>query len=101
MAPDEHEQILEPQRSYESFSERLFGLSLSKFFLALVLILGGGTYLGLILFGDNSLVLFDYHFLHKVNLQMQQLLYQKEQLTETLNIYYHHQVQHKQQSHNR
>lgn len=55
MAPDEHEQILEPERSSESFSERLFGLSFSKFLLALGLILAGATYLGLILFGDNSL----------------------------------------------
>ncbi len=55
MEPDEHEQILEPQRSHESFSERLFGLSISKFLLAVAFILTAGTYLSLILFGDNSL----------------------------------------------
>ncbi|MEA3522249.1 MAG: hypothetical protein U9R50_04690 [Campylobacterota bacterium] len=39
----------------ESFTERYLGLSLGKFFLALTGVLGLGIYIGILLFGDNSL----------------------------------------------
>jgi len=39
----------------ESLTERYFGLSTSKFFMASGIVLIAGIYLGLIFFGDNSL----------------------------------------------
>ncbi len=39
----------------EGFTERYLGLSLGKFFLALLGVLALGIYIGILLFGDNSL----------------------------------------------
>ncbi|MEA1918774.1 MAG: hypothetical protein U9N52_02955 [Campylobacterota bacterium] len=39
----------------ESFTERYLGLSLAKFILALLAVLALGIYIGVLLFGDNSL----------------------------------------------
>jgi hypothetical protein len=39
----------------ESFTERYLGLSLGKFLIALFAVLGLGIYIGILLFGDNSL----------------------------------------------
>lgn len=48
------EQLLENDRK-ESLTERWFGLSTPKFFIALSVVLIVGIYLGLIFFGNNSL----------------------------------------------
>lgn len=39
----------------ESFTERYLGLSWGKFIVALLAVLGLGVYIGVLLFGDNSL----------------------------------------------
>jgi hypothetical protein len=39
----------------EGFTERYLGLSLGKFLIALFAVLGLGIYIGILLFGDNSL----------------------------------------------
>lgn len=39
----------------DSFTERYLGLSLGKFFIALLAVLAIGIYIGILLFGDNSL----------------------------------------------
>ena len=41
--------------SKQSFSERYFGLTLTKFFIFLLAIIGLGFYINVLLFGDNSL----------------------------------------------
>ena len=40
---------------HESFTERYLGLSPGKFLMALFAVLGLGIYIGVLLFGDNSL----------------------------------------------
>ena len=50
----EHKEALYAAPS-ESFTERYLGLSLTKFLLALVIIVVLAIYLGVLLFGDNSL----------------------------------------------
>lgn len=55
MSPEEHEQILYDQQHYQSFSERRFGLSTPKFLVACGFILTLLFYLGVLIFGNNSL----------------------------------------------
>ena len=55
MTPEEHEQILYDEQHYQSFSERRFGLSTSKFLAACGLVLSILFYLGVLIFGNNSL----------------------------------------------
>jgi len=50
----EHKEALYAAPS-ESFTERYLGLSLTKFILALIIIVVLAIYLGVLLFGDNSL----------------------------------------------
>jgi len=59
MTYEEHDQISDGGGTYQSFSERRFGLSTSKFFLVSGLIAGMLFYFGVLIFGNNSiLVLF-------------------------------------------
>jgi len=39
----------------QSFTEKYFGLSSNKFFLLLMLVIGLGIYIGILLYGTNSL----------------------------------------------
>lgn len=55
MSPEEHEQILYNEQHYQSFSERRFGLSTPKFLVACAFVLGLFIYLGVLIFGNNSL----------------------------------------------
>ncbi|HQS67083.1 MAG TPA: hypothetical protein PLM93_07860 [Sulfuricurvum sp.] len=55
MTPEEHEQILYDEQHYQSFSERRFGLSTSKFLAACGFVLALLFYLGVLIFGNNSL----------------------------------------------
>lgn len=55
MTPEEHEQILYNEQHYQSFSERRFGLSTSKFLVACAFTLALLFYLGVLIFGNNSL----------------------------------------------
>lgn len=52
----EHDQILDSTISQQSFSERRFGLSTGKFFLVLGMIAAFIFYLGVLIFGNNSLL---------------------------------------------
>lgn len=52
----EHDQILDSSVSHQSFSERRFGLSTGKFFLVSGLIATFLLYLGVLIFGNNSLL---------------------------------------------
>jgi hypothetical protein len=52
----EHDQILDSSVSHQSFSERRFGLSTGKFFLVSGLIVAFVIYLGILIFGNNSLL---------------------------------------------
>ncbi|MGZ5207964.1 MAG: hypothetical protein ACXWB0_03010 [Sulfuricurvum sp.] len=56
MAYDEHDQILDANTAYQSFSERRFGLSTPKFLLISGLILTMCFYLGVLIFGNNSIL---------------------------------------------
>lgn len=55
MTPEEHEQILYNEQHYQSFSERKFGLSTPKFLIACAFVVAFLVYLGLLIFGNNSL----------------------------------------------
>jgi len=56
---EEHDQIIDSSYTRQSFSERRFGLSTSKFFVVSGLIAGMLFYFGVLIFGNNSiLVLF-------------------------------------------
>ena len=55
MSPEEHEQILYNEQHYQSFSERRFGLSAGKFLVACAFVLALLFYLGVLIFGNNSL----------------------------------------------
>lgn len=55
MSPEEHEQILYDEQHYQSFSERRFGLSTPKFMVACGFVFALLFYLGLLIFGNNSL----------------------------------------------
>lgn len=55
MSPEEHEQILYNEQHYQSFSERRFGLSTGKFLIACGFALALLVYLGMLIFGNNSL----------------------------------------------
>lgn len=55
MSPEEHEQILYNEQHYQSFSERRFGLSTGKFLIACTFVLAFFVYLGILIFGNNSL----------------------------------------------
>lgn len=52
------EELFEGIEERESITERLFGLSLLKFFMLILLVLGLGVYIGVILYGANSLEVF-------------------------------------------
>lgn len=56
MVYDEHDQILDANTAHQSFSERRFGLSTPKFFLISGLILAMCFYLGVLIFGNNSIL---------------------------------------------
>lgn len=47
--------LYEKERYRQSLTERYLGLSLPKFLIAVFFVLVLGTYIGLLLFGDNSL----------------------------------------------
>jgi cell division protein FtsB len=49
------EELFEEIDTHQSVTERYLGLSLGKFFLALVLIVLLGIYIGVLLYGTNSL----------------------------------------------
>lgn len=51
----QNDQLLEHEEEQESLTERYFGLSTGKFFIASGFVLVLGVYLGLIFFGNNSL----------------------------------------------
>jgi hypothetical protein len=53
---EEHDQIIDSSYSYQSFSERRFGLSTSKFLLIVGLVVGMLFYLGVLIFGNNSIL---------------------------------------------
>lgn len=55
MTPEEHEQIQYDEQHYQSFSERRFGLSTPKFLVACGFVLAILFYLGVLIFGNNSL----------------------------------------------
>ena len=55
MSPEEHEQILYNEQHYQSFSERRFGLSIPKFLVACAFVVALLFYLGVLIFGNNSL----------------------------------------------
>jgi len=49
------EELYDEIETEESFTERYLGLSLGSFILALLGVLSLGVYIGILLFGDNSL----------------------------------------------
>jgi len=49
------EELYDEIETSESFTERYLGLSLGNFILALLGVLALGIYIGILLFGDNSL----------------------------------------------
>jgi hypothetical protein len=51
----QEEEFFEEIETKESFTERYLGLSLGKFLLAIFGVLALGIYIGILLFGDNSL----------------------------------------------
>ena len=51
----QHEELFEEIQTQQSFLQRYLGLSLSKFFALLFLVVTLGIYLGVILYGDNSM----------------------------------------------
>lgn len=53
-----NEELFEGIDERESVTERFFGLSLLKFFLLILLVLGLGVYIGVILYGANSFEVF-------------------------------------------
>ncbi|MCX6072824.1 MAG: hypothetical protein NTY39_00690 [Campylobacterales bacterium] len=53
---EEHDQIIDSSNVYQSFSERRFGLSTSKFLLVSGLVGGMLFYLGVLIFGNNSIL---------------------------------------------
>ncbi|HEX5623151.1 MAG TPA: hypothetical protein VFX57_01795 [Sulfuricurvum sp.] len=55
MDRQEHDQILHGDHHYQSFSERHFGLSTPKFIVASGLTITLMLYLGILIFGNNSL----------------------------------------------
>jgi hypothetical protein len=52
----EHQNIVDNSQSYQSFSERRFGLSTPKFLVVIGLITTTLFYLGILIFGNNSLL---------------------------------------------
>ena len=53
-----NEELFEGIEERVGITERLFGLSLLKFFLLILLVLALGVYIGVILYGANSLEVF-------------------------------------------
>ncbi len=53
---EEHDQILDTSTEHQSFSERRFGLSTPKFLLISGLVLAMCFYLGVLIFGNNSIL---------------------------------------------
>jgi cell division protein FtsL len=51
----QEDEFYEEIETRESFTERYLGLSLMKFILALIFVLALGVYIGILLFGENSL----------------------------------------------
>lgn len=56
MDTKEHQDILGGSGAHQSFSERSFGLSTSKFLILASAIIGVMVYMGVLIFGDNSLL---------------------------------------------
>ncbi len=50
-----HEELYEDIDNYQGFTQRYLGLSLSRFFILLFIILILGIYIGTLLYGTNSL----------------------------------------------
>jgi hypothetical protein len=50
-----NDELFEEIHHQQSFSEKYLGLSWPKLIIAILLIVGLGVYLGILLFGDNSL----------------------------------------------
>ncbi|MBU1657685.1 hypothetical protein KKG72_01355 [bacterium] len=50
-----HEELYQEIDSTQSFTQRYLGLSLGKFFLLFIIVLSFGIYLGVLLYGANSL----------------------------------------------
>ncbi len=48
-------ELYEEIENKESFTQRYFGLSLKKFIIALAIVIAVGIYMGVLLFGENSL----------------------------------------------
>ncbi|HUH42399.1 MAG: hypothetical protein PHI38_01970 [Sulfurimonas sp.] len=51
----QREELFSQIEDKQSITQRYFGLSFSKFSLLLFLVLGMGVYIGLLLYGENSL----------------------------------------------
>lgn len=51
----QNEELFEEIDTSQSFTQKYLGLSLSKFFLLFALVVGLGIYLGVLLYGTNSL----------------------------------------------
>ncbi len=49
------EELYEEIDNSQSITEKYLGLSLGKFFVLLLIVLSSGIYIGILLFGDNSL----------------------------------------------
>ncbi len=49
------EELYEEIDNSQSITEKYLGLSLGKFFVLLLIVLTSGVYIGVLLFGDNSL----------------------------------------------
>jgi len=50
-----HEELYEDIDNSQSVTQRYFGLSIGKFFTLVMIILGLGIYIGILLYGTNSL----------------------------------------------
>jgi hypothetical protein len=55
MNTEEHQEILNGEGAYQSFTERRFGLTTTKFIAVSATVITIFLYLGLLIFGDNSL----------------------------------------------
>ncbi len=76
------EELYDEIETRESFTERYLGLSLGNFILALLGVLALGVYIGILLFGDNSLeVLLDIQeYQDYLNTEVENLKYDNSQL---------------------
>lgn len=57
---DDTSELYEGRDNSQSITQKYFGLSIAKFFVLLFMVLGFGIYIGILIYGTNSLeVLFD------------------------------------------